>query len=110
MLELFASHTIRWDYEIIVVGDGSQDQTQEMLSKIYGIRVFRNESNLVFIASSNRGAKQARGEYLVFLNNDTVVTPNWLDALLDTFKSRPDAGLVGAKLRYTGEQCWMTYN
>src|SRR3546814_1706446 len=42
----------------------------------------------------------ARGEYLVFLNNDTVPQPGWLDALLRTFAEHPDAGLVGPQLLY----------
>ena len=53
-----------------------------------------------FIAACNDGASLARGEMLVFLNNDTVPQPGWLDALLDTFDTHPDAGLVGAKLLY----------
>ena len=57
-------------------------------------------SNLGFIGTCNRGAELARGEILVFLNNDTIVTPGWLDALLAVFRDHPDAGLVGAKLIY----------
>ena len=53
-----------------------------------------------FIASCNRGAEAARGKYLVFLNNDTLVRPGWLTALLDTFAEEPRAGIVGSKLVY----------
>jgi len=60
----------------------------------------RNDSNSGFIASCNAGAKTARGKYLVFLNNDTVVKPGWLTALLDTFKEEQRAGIVGSKLVY----------
>jgi GT2 family glycosyltransferase len=42
----------------------------------------------------------ARGEYVVFLNNDTLLSPGWLEALLRVFAEHPDAGLVGAKLVY----------
>ena len=45
-------------------------------------------------------AEQARGEMLVFLNNDTVVQAGWLDALLETFEQFPDTGIAGAKLLY----------
>jgi len=67
---------------------------------VIGIRIERNEANLGFIGACNRGATLARGEILVFLNNDTIVTPGWLDALTDVFAQHPDAGLVGAKLIY----------
>src|SRR5690606_37809737 len=60
----------------------------------------RRASNGGFIAACNDGAALARGETLVFLNNDTVPQPGWLDALLDTFQAHPRAGLVGAQLLY----------
>src|SRR5207249_1174872 len=67
---------------------------------VRGVRFERNAANAGFIASCNRGAEIARGEILVFLNNDTIVTPGWLDALTDVFSEHPEAGLVGAKLIY----------
>ena len=99
-LKSIHDHTNRSDYEIIVVDDSSSDRTQEMLAKIQGIRVLTNETNDGFVKACNKGARQARGEYLVFLNNDTAVRPNWLDWLLWTLETVPVAGLVGAKLIY----------
>ncbi len=87
-------------YEVIVVDDGSTDETAEMLGQVPGLVSLRNDQNLGFIGSCNRGAAVARGEFLVFLNNDTVVTPGWLEALARTFQDIPDAGYVGAKLVY----------
>jgi len=52
------------------------------------------------VGSCNRGARHARGEYLVLLNNDTQVFEGWLDELIDTFEREPRAGLVGARLVY----------
>jgi glycosyltransferase involved in cell wall biosynthesis len=59
-----------------------------------------NEQNLGFIRSCNRGAAAARGHFLAFLNNDTQILPGWLNALVETFDIKCDAGLVGSKLIY----------
>ena len=87
-------------FEVIVVDDGSSDATAERLTQIAGIRVVRNAQNLGFVGSCNAGAECASGEFVLFLNNDTVVTAGWLGALLRCFAEEPDAGLVGAKLVY----------
>jgi len=87
-------------FEVIVVDDGSTDSTAEAVPRIPGIVFLRNETNCGFIASCDRGAKKARGKYLVFLNNDTLVRAGWLGALLDTFAQEPEAGIVGSKLLY----------
>lgn len=86
--------------EVIVVDDGSSDETQEALPQVAGLRYHRRASNGGFIAACNDGAAVARGEVLVLLNNDTVPQPGWLDALLGTFSTHPESGLVGAQLLY----------
>jgi len=87
-------------YEVIVVDDCSPDNTPELLALVNGIRLIRNETNLGFLRTCNKAAQAARGEYLLFLNNDTEVLQGWLDALLKAFTIRPKAGLVGSKLIY----------
>jgi GT2 family glycosyltransferase/glycosyltransferase involved in cell wall biosynthesis len=87
-------------FEIIVVDDLSADNTREVLASAAGLRVIFNETNQGFIRSCNSGAAAARGEYLLFLNNDTVICPGWLDELLRTFADFPETGLVGSKLVY----------
>lgn len=87
-------------FEVVVVDDCSTDGTAEAIAQIPGVVYLRNDSNSGFIASCNAGATTARGKYLVFLNNDTVVKPGWLTALLDTFKEEQRAGIVGSKLLY----------
>ncbi len=87
-------------FEIIVVDDGSSDQTKPTLSGLSGLRFHRNPANLGFVDSCNVGARMATGEYLVFLNNDTLVTPGWIEALEQTFHAREDCGLVGSMLIY----------
>ncbi len=90
----------KYSFEIIVVDDQSSDETADQLAKIEGLTHLRNETNLGFVGSCNRGAKHARGEYLVLLNNDTQVTAGWLDELIDTFDREPMAGMVGSRLVY----------
>ncbi|MGH8074545.1 MAG: glycosyltransferase [Lysobacter sp.] len=99
-LRALASHPSAAAVEIIVIDDGSSDDTETALASVAGLRYHRRGSNGGFIAACNDGAALARGEYLVFLNNDTAPQPGWLDALLDTFSDHPNAGLVGAQLLY----------
>ena len=99
-LRAIAAHPPAAGIEIIVVDDASQDDSRAKLAQIAGISLHARDGNGGFIAACNDGAALARGEYLVFLNNDTVPQPGWLDALLDTFDMHADAGLVGAKLVY----------
>jgi len=87
-------------FEVIIVDDCSMDETVEAIPRIPGVVYLRNENNSGFIASCNRGADTARGRYLLFLNNDTLVKPGWLSALLDTFTEQPRTGIVGSKLVY----------
>lgn len=85
--------------EIIVVDNGSTDATPLMLDRLKGkVSVITNETNRGFGAACNQGAAQARGKYLVFLNNDTVVQPGWLKNLEATAESNADVGAVGSML------------
>ena len=90
----------RASFEVIVVDDQSSDETAERLAAVDGINCIRNEKNLGFIGSCNRGVAEARGNYVVLLNNDTQVLEGWLDALLETFDRFPDTGMAGARLIY----------
>ena len=87
-------------FEVIVVDDCSTDATAETVPRMEGVVYVRNATNSGFIASCNRGAEKARGKYLLFLNNDTIVKHGWLSALVDTFAEEPQAGIVGSKLVY----------
>ncbi len=90
--------------EILVVDDASSDRTRELLQSFQRgdsrVRSLRNRRNLGFLGSCNRAAGESQAEYLLFLNNDTVMLPGWLPPLVRTFTDFPDAGAVGGRLLY----------
>ena len=89
------------DREILVVDDASPDGTLAMLAEYGGsIRVVAQEQNRGFSHACNSGARVALGRYLVFLNNDTIPLPGWLDRLVDYADEHPMAAIVGSKLLY----------
>ena len=99
-LRALAEHPPAMACEIIVVDDGSADETSAWMPQIGGLRYHRRATNGGFIAACNDGAALAKGDYLVLLNNDTVPQPGWLDALLSTFDTEAGVGLAGAQLVY----------
>jgi GT2 family glycosyltransferase len=89
------------DYEILVVEDASGDPQISELREVEGIRLIENEKNLGFLFSCNAAARQALGEYLYFLNNDTMVEKGAIDDLVDFAEATSDAGLVGSRLLFS---------
>ena len=91
-------------YEVILADDKSPDPFHDVLKTIKGLRYFRNPENLHFLRNCNRNAQHARGEYLILLNNDTLVKPGWMQRLYDTFHEHGNVGIAGSKLVFpTGE-------
>lgn len=99
-LNAILQHTDRVAFEIVIADDCSTDQVSELEKVVHGIRILHNQENLKFLLNCNEAAKCARGEYILFLNNDTQVQKGWLKALLDLMEQNKDAGMVGAKLLY----------
>lgn len=88
-------------YEVLIVDNASTDGTREFLRTLEGdVRVITNPANLGFARACNQGAREAAGEYLLFLNNDTAPQPGWLEALLAVAERDPRIGVVGAKLLF----------
>lgn len=100
-LDALVAHRTRHRFEILIGDDNSSDPTPDALAiGIPGVRVLRHAVNLGFVKNCNATAVHARGRYVVFLNNDTLVLPNWLDELVDTLEADPAIGLAGSKLIY----------
>lgn len=87
-------------YEIIVANDCSTDITGEMQDIVHGVKLVTNETNLRFLKNCNHAAEKAKGKYILFLNNDTLVKENWLEPLVSLCEKDAQVGLVGSKLLY----------
>src|SRR5690606_29957116 len=87
-------------FEVILVEDASGDTGMERFRLVPGLHYRSNPTNLGFLRSMNAALDMVRGEYVHFLNNDTLVTPGWLDALLRTFQLCRACGMAGARLVY----------
>jgi O-antigen biosynthesis protein len=87
-------------YEIIVVDDGSTDQTQEILSRVKNIIYVANQQSLDSSGSYDIGINKTKGKYILFINNDIQVTDGWLERLVNTFDQYENVGAVGPKILY----------
>ena len=84
------------DYEVIIVDDASKDETVDFLKELgQGYRVFFNEENRGFAKNSNLGAREAKGKYLCFLNNDVFVQGDWLRPMFRVLEQKEKVGMVG---------------
>jgi len=85
------------DYELIIINEGSDEKTTKYLSKfcldkhIY----IENKIPLGWCKAINQGFKKAKGDYIVFSNNDTVITPHWAEKMLEHFKKDKNLGILG---------------
>ena len=86
--------------QFVIVDDGSTDATADVVTRLSGVDVVRSGRNEGFVRACNRGAALARGKYVCFLNNDTVVHNGWLDHLVTLAEADESIAVVGAKLLY----------
>jgi GT2 family glycosyltransferase len=94
--------------EIIVVDNASTDETGERLVRLQRrderVRVVLNDSNLGFAAGNNVGLRLARGEFVILLNNDTVVTRGWVRDLIRPLQRDPQIGMTGPLTNSIGNE------
>lgn len=87
------------DGEVIVIDNASVDDSAEMVLKTFPpVRWMPSPTNLGFSRANNLGVSQARGEYLLFLNPDTLVGEDCFVKCLQFFVDHPDAGALGVKM------------
>jgi len=105
-IESIFTHT-KEPFDLIVVDNGSTDGTVEYLETEVGgqgaegrFRIIKNKENLGFAAGNNQGMAAARGDYILLMNNDIVVTSGWLERMILCAERDPKIGIVGPMSNY----------
>lgn len=94
------------DFEIVFVDNASKDRSVEILRKLLNRGRFRgiqmklvlNRENFGYCMGNNIGLAHAEGSYIVFLNNDTYVSPKWLEELVKVLDTHPSVGVCQSKI------------
>lgn len=89
-------------FEVLVVDNGSTESDVDRLEAFADprVRTIRNGFNAGFTGGNNRGIREARGDYVLLLNNDTEVTPDFLEPLVEALDRDPALGMVSPKIRF----------
>ena len=96
--------------EIIVVDNASPTDDPAIIAERFPqVKFLRSAKNLGFAGGNNLGIAQATGEYLLFLNNDTEVAPDFLEPLVHLFEQNPQAGIASPKIIYFGTNNLIQY-
>jgi len=107
-LESIVKNTPAGEYELIIVDNASSDRTPEYLQEFVrqhtNVQLQLNNVNKGYAGGNNDGIALASGEYIVLLNNDTLVPAGWLDKLLYLFHNHPKIGLIGPVTNSAGNE------
>src|SRR5688572_22898393 len=96
--------------EIVVVDNGSKENhVPQWIEMFSGIRFLRSAENLGFAGGNNMGIKEATGDYLFLVNNDTEFTPGLVESLVAILDSDPKIGMVSPKIRYHQDKNLIQY-
>ncbi|QEL18821.1 glycosyltransferase family 2 protein [Limnoglobus roseus] len=97
-------------FEVVIVDNASTDGAVEMVrDRFPQVRLIRNDTNRGFSKANNQAAAVARGQYLFFLNNDTLVPEGTLLDFVQFTRENPDVGMIGPRLRGGDGQCQISY-
>ena len=87
------------DFEVLLVDNGSTDGSQNYTREHFPeVQVVELGQNFGFTGACNKGWELSQGEIVILLNNDTAVTPNWLEEIVNAFARHPEVGMVASKM------------
>ncbi len=91
--------------ELIFVDNNSKDKSVDFVKKNYrNVKIIELHKNYGFSQGNNFGAKAAKGDYIVILNNDTIVDKNWISEMVKTAQESKKVGIIGSKIYYYDDQ------
>jgi GT2 family glycosyltransferase len=98
------------NFEILVVDNGSPKTSPDIIKQKYPeVQLIISERNLGFAGGNNIALKQAKGDYILLLNNDTEVQPDFLDSLVELMESDKKIGIASSKILYFYEDNTIQY-
>ncbi len=86
--------------EIIVIDNNSNENLDQFTSIFPNLALIKNDKNLGFAAANNQGIRKAKGEYILLINNDVIVTPDFLQPLVNKLELNKNVGIVSPKILY----------
>ena len=96
--------------EIIIVDNGSKtDLPTAWQAKYPAVKFIRSENNLGFAGGNNFGIKEATGDYLFLVNNDTELTAGLIEKLVDVMDANPEVGMISPKIKYFNDKSLIQY-
>lgn len=97
-IKTIIKHLKNFDYEIIVIDNGSSDNTIKLLSQIKPVKLIKNKTNLGFAKANNQAAEIAQGDYFLFLNSDMELIDSSLIKMYQYLVDHPEIGAIGPQL------------
>ena len=113
-LDAILSQTAYPNYEVVIVDNHSFDGTPEVAERYAAadprVHVHLLEENRGFAGGNNEAARLSRGEFLLLLNPDTIVTSGWLHRLMRVFQRHPAAGIAAPVSNYSGNETKISFD
>lgn len=103
VFEGIANEVKKHGWEILVIDNNSYDDTlrKVLVNKFVQVKLIKNKKNIGFAAAANQGVRIVRGEYLLFLNPDTIVRKGCIEEMVSFLKEKKDAAVVGCRVLNT---------